>query len=124
MLLILPRALLKLPLAFKYLDMFSYFVSFLVAGLTVLFVMAGLRLYWHSKLSDWAVGEGFRLVSFRSARLKEGPERWRQRHTERLFRVAVEDDMRSRRAGWLIYGPGKARASEPAAKVLWDELND
>jgi hypothetical protein len=106
-------------------DLFAYFVSLCLAGLGVLALMGVMRAYWSSKLRGWAKGEGFRMVSFRGARFQEGPQKMRSRRSERLFRVAVEDGLKTRRSGWVMFGGfwgmGGAHAT---AKVMWDEWDD
>ena len=106
-------------------DLFLYFLSLVVIGLGMLLIMWIARIYWGGRLRAWAEEQGFRLVSFRGAKFKEGPQTWRDRRSERLFRVAIEDDMKAQRSGWLMYrGIWGVKAPEPPVKVLWDEWHD
>ena len=105
--------------------MFAYFVSLCLAGVGVLTLLGLMRAYWKSKLKEWASAEGFRLVSFRGARLQEGPQKMRNRRSERLFRVAVEDKLKTQRAGWVMFrGFWGMGAPDPVTKVMWDEWDD
>lgn len=106
-------------------DLFAYFVSLCAAGLGLLMFIWLMRLYWQAKIREWCGGAGYRLVSFRGARLKEGPQRLRKRRSERLFRIAVEDKMKARRGGWMMFaGFWGAGATDPAVRVIWDEWDD
>ncbi len=106
-------------------DLFLYFLSLVIIGLGMLCLVWISRVYWGGRLRDWAKTQGFRLVSFRGAKFKEGPQTWRSRRSERLFRIAVEDDMQAQRSGWLMYkGVWGVKAPEPAVKILWDEWHD
>jgi hypothetical protein len=106
-------------------ELFTFFVSIIIIGGGMLTMMWFSRLYWASKLREWAGKEGFRVVSFRGAKFKEGPQAWRQRRSERLFRIAIQDQMNARRAGWIVFaGIWGFRAPRPEAKVLWDDFDD
>ncbi len=106
-------------------DLLSFFMCILIIGTGMLAMMWISHLYWAGKLREWAGEQGYRVVSFRGARFKEGPQTWRQKRSERLFRVAVEDEMKARRAGWIVFkGIWGFRAPDPTAKVLWDDPND
>lgn len=106
-------------------DLFAYLVSLCIAGVGLLLMLWFMRLYWQSRLREWAGESGMRLVTFRGARLQEGPQRLRKRRSERLFRVAVEDNLKGRRAGWVMFaGFWGTRAPDPAVRVIWDEFDD
>jgi len=106
-------------------DLFIYFVALCIVGLGMLAILWIMRMYWQSKLREWAAAQGFRLVSFRGARFQEGPQRLRQRRSERMFRVAIEDNMRARRSGWIMFaGIWGVRAPDPPVRIIWDEWDD
>ena len=95
-----------------------------LAGVVVFFLVA-LKLsqaYWNRRLTEWAQAQGLQLVSFRGARIYEGPSAWIRSQHQQVFRVVVRDRKGQERSGWMMFGTYWGFTwGIPLKEVIWDD---
>jgi hypothetical protein len=93
------------------------FAAFVILIYTVLPILTRRRLL------RWAESRGFRLVSFSTVPLYEGPRAWRRNIYQFDYRVVVETQSGVRREGWLLEEWPFLNLGHPTYEVQWDDVS-